>query len=215
MASMIQRSPASVARKLGNFGAFDPQLKKQDISGLTHGSKQDREIWDEFHRNWNGLVIEVNRLRKSLDESFDYGSPIITPTGPTERIGSAKQRIYQSFFRQAVLSSYEFRCCITGLCLPEVLIASHIIPWAAEEKTRTDPSNGLCLSATFDKLFDAGLISFTNDLNLIASSKLLKSKDKHIQEQILSYHDKPIYRPKRFLPSHKFLDWHRVNIFVT
>jgi predicted restriction endonuclease len=212
---MIQRSPASVARKLGNFGAFDPQLQQQHITGLTHGSKNDREIWDEFHRNWNGLVEEADRLRKSYGKSFDYDYELIKPFGPSERIYSAKQRIHQAFFRQVVLSSYEYRCCITGLCLPQVLIASHIVPWAVEEEFRTDPSNGLCLSATFDKLFDSGLISFTNDLNMIASSKLLKSKDKHIQEQILSYHDKPIYKPKRFLPSHKFLDWHRVNIFVT
>jgi hypothetical protein len=214
LASMIQRSPASVARKLGNFGAFDPQLQKQDISGLTHGSKYDREIWNEFHKNWNGLVIEANRLRKSLDESFDYGSPIITPTGPTERICAAKQRIYQSFFRQAVLSSYEFRCCVTGLCLPEVLIASHIIPWAAEEKTRTDPSNGLCLSATFDKLFDSGLVTISSDMVLVMSKKLIKSKDKHIQEQLLGFHNRPVYKPKRFLPAPNFLEWHRINIFV-
>ncbi len=215
LSSILQRSPASVARKLGNFGAFDPQLQQQHITGLTHGSKQDREIWDEFHRNWNGLVEEADILRKSFDESIYYDLEISKPTGPSERRYSSKQRIHQTFFRQVVLSSYEYRCCITGLDLPEVLIASHIIPWAAEEDLRADPTNGLCLSATFDKLFDSGLITLTDDLNIAVSNNLLKSKDEHIQQQILIFHNRPIYKPKRFFPSQKFLEWHRVNVFAT
>ncbi len=35
LAEVLQRTPASLARKLGNFGAFDPELRKQEISGLT------------------------------------------------------------------------------------------------------------------------------------------------------------------------------------
>ena len=34
LAALLQRSPASIARKLGNFGAFDPELKRRRISGL-------------------------------------------------------------------------------------------------------------------------------------------------------------------------------------
>ena len=33
LAAILGRTPASVARKLGNFGAFDPQLAARDISG--------------------------------------------------------------------------------------------------------------------------------------------------------------------------------------
>ena len=49
LASVLGRTPASVARKLGNFGAFDPALQRVDIKGLTHTSRLDKEIWDEFH----------------------------------------------------------------------------------------------------------------------------------------------------------------------
>ena len=42
LAALLGRTPASVARKLGNFGAFDPVLAARDISGLTHGSKLDK-----------------------------------------------------------------------------------------------------------------------------------------------------------------------------
>src|SRR5438105_14002870 len=57
LAVVLGRTPASVTRKLGNFGAFDPELAAHNVSGLTHGSKLDRAIWDEFHRDWNGLVV--------------------------------------------------------------------------------------------------------------------------------------------------------------
>jgi putative restriction endonuclease len=43
-ANIIKRSPSSLARKLGNFGAFDPVLAKKDITGLTHYSKADKSI---------------------------------------------------------------------------------------------------------------------------------------------------------------------------
>ncbi len=45
LAGVLGRTPSSVARKLGNFGAFDPLLAQKGISGLTHFSKADREVW--------------------------------------------------------------------------------------------------------------------------------------------------------------------------
>ena len=48
MANLIGRSPGAVAFKLGNFGSFDPELKKRGIGGLPNTSKLDKEIWDEF-----------------------------------------------------------------------------------------------------------------------------------------------------------------------
>jgi putative restriction endonuclease len=66
LAAILQRTPASVARKLGNFGAFDPQLAAQNISGLTHGSKLDRAVWDEFHTDWNSLIELAHQLRTKL-----------------------------------------------------------------------------------------------------------------------------------------------------
>src|SRR4030042_621934 len=68
LAKLLGRSPASVARKLGNFGSFDPELQKQHISGLAHAGKLDAEIRDEFNNDWNRLVLEANRLRAELGD---------------------------------------------------------------------------------------------------------------------------------------------------
>lgn len=212
LATLINRTPASVARKLGNFGAFDPELKKRNMSGLSHGSKMDREVWDEFHKNWNALVLKARNLRESAGDSPQDVLDMVFPKGPSEREVKTKQRIHQSFFRQAVLSSYDNTCCITGIVIPECLTASHIVPWSADEHYRTDPTNGLCLSATFDRLFDSGLLTITTDLKVCISSKLLKTVGPSF-DLICSYHMHPILPPKRFLPSPERLIWHLKNIF--
>jgi putative restriction endonuclease len=58
-----------------------------------------------------------------------------------------RTRVNQDFFRAAVLAAYDGRCCITGLSVPKLLNASHIVPWSVDVKNRTNPRNGLCLNA--------------------------------------------------------------------
>lgn len=214
VASLLGRTPASVARKLGNFGAFDPQLSARGISGLVHASRLDRQIWDEFHQDWNGLVYEAERIRQSLGKSLVAAPVPIRPAGPSERVRSAKERLHQSFFRESILSSYESRCCITGLAIEACLIASHIVPWSKDERYRTDPTNGLCMSATFDRLFDAGLLTVSCALTVLVSKQLSVSADPRTRDLICCYADKPILPPSRFPPSPAHLEWHRQNVFV-
>lgn len=214
LAGLLGRTSASVARKLGNFGAFDPELQRMNISGLTHTSKLDREVWDEFHADWNGLVLEAERIRSRLTARkppSDRG--LVRPGGASETVRPTKQRIHQSFFREAIVSSYEGTCCVTGIEMPECLIASHIIPWSENEERRTDPTNGLCLSATFDRLFDAGLMTVSEDLAIHFSSRVTESKVAAHQNLLCRYEGKPIRRPHRFLPCADCLRWHHRNRF--
>ena len=50
------------------------------------------------------------------------------------------------------------------------------MPWAecATDELRPDVHNGLVLSALWDAAFDAGLVSFTEDGTVIASSNVSK-----------------------------------------
>lgn len=216
LAHLLRRSPASVARKLGNFGSFDPALQERQITGLVHTGKLDAEVWAEFNNDWNRLVLEARRLRDKLSSTESYEEledEINLPQGVSEKEAFRKLRVHQSFFRDAVLSSYEDTCCITGLRIKECLIASHIIPWSVSEQYRTDPRNGLCLSATFDRLFDSGLIALTEDLEIIVSARLLKSGDKLVEDLVCRFHGTPMIRPRRFLPLQAHLEWHRNNLF--
>lgn len=212
----MARSPAGVAQKLGNFGAFDPELKRKNISGLGHGSKLDREIWDEFHNDWGKLVAAADRLRIKLSGSEKSVGEfqLQTPAGPSERVATVRQRVHQAFFRDAVLSSYEETCCVTGICVVECLVAGHIVPWSVDEKLRADPTNGLCLTATFEKLFDRGLMTIEADLTVKVSQQVLKDKNEAVRKLIAVHHQRAIRRPARFLPRERHLKWHRENIFV-
>lgn len=215
LARALNRSPGSVARKLGNFGAFDPELRKRKISGLTHTSKLDRQVWDEFHSDWPGLVALAGQLRGLVS----YGEaeaviPFKGPEGESERLVTAKRRLHQAFFRDAVLSAHEGVCCVTGISLRQCLIASHIVPWSVDEKLRANPTNGLCLTATFDRLFDAGLMTVSHDLTLRFSEQVLHADSKPVHEFIAVYDGRAIRRPQRFLPNEQCLEWHRENVFV-
>jgi putative restriction endonuclease len=213
LAQLLLRTPAAVARKLGNFGAFDPELRKRGISGLVHASKLDKEIWNEFNTDWNGLVLEAHRLRSKRTRNIPVEQHLTWPEGPSERTGEVKIRIHQAFFREAVLSSYDVTCCITGLGILECLVASHIVPWSCDERKRADPTNGLCLSATFDRLFDRGLLSITDDMTVRISKRLLDSIDGAVQRLIIPFHGREIILPNRFFPSQENLRWHLENVF--
>ncbi|MGA7584486.1 MAG: HNH endonuclease, partial [Rouxiella badensis] len=55
----------------------------------------------------------------------------------------------------------------------ELLVASHIVPWSlCESFERIDPYNGLLLSPNLDKLFDKGLISFTDEGKLLLGTSI-------------------------------------------
>ena len=150
VAKIVGRTPGAVARKLGNFGSLDPELKARGVKGLGNRSKLDEEIWHEFHANWNKLAYESTKMiaevkKKPIESLLDIDINDL-PKGET-KIRSVKTRIYQDFFRKAVLAEYEQTCCITGLKVPGLLIASHIVPWKDDENNRTNPQNGLCLNA--------------------------------------------------------------------
>ncbi len=213
LAAALGRTSASVARKLGNFGSLDPELAARSVRGLTHVSKLDREVWDEFHRDWNGLVARAHEIRTNIGAASEAEAVFAAPLGPSEQVVTAKQRLHQAFFRDAVLSSYNARCCVTELPVVECLVAGHIIPWAQDERRRADPTNGLCLSATIERLFDSGLMTIDEDHRVCFSRRLRSLKDRAVAREIVSRHGQPILLPSRFFPDPHCLRWHREHVF--
>lgn len=131
----------------------------------------------------------------------------------TEKEVMAKHRLGQDFFRYMLLNIYNSKCCISGLEIPEVLRASHIIPWAEKEETRLDPSNGLCLSATYDAVFDKHLISLDEDYRLVLSPSLKDAySSEAFQTYFLNLEGKKINLPQMYIPSQDFLEEHREKL---
>jgi predicted restriction endonuclease len=97
--------------------------------------------------------------------------------------------------------------------IPELLIASHIVPWAADKANRMNPQNGLCLNALHDRAFDAGLITINEHWQVIISPKI-KTLPPEKTKLITDYNQKQIQLPKRFQPSQELLGWHRERVFA-
>lgn len=91
----------------------------------------------------------------------------------TTRRALINARIGQGGYRQRMLKVWDGRCAVTGLGIQEALTASHAMAWKeSDNRQRLDEYNGLLLSATLDRLFDRGLISFSNSGELLARSHL-------------------------------------------
>ena len=218
LAKILNRTPSAVSWKLANFARLDPSLQDRNIVGASHGSKLDVEIWEEFNHDWGKLGFESeNLLAIKMGTQVDDVSDLDLldlPKAGKEREAFVKVRVNQSFFRKAVLAAYDFKCCITGLGIPELLNASHIIPWSKDEANRVNPRNGLCLNAIHDRAFDRGLLTITPEYKIKISKSIKRNDvDGAVQDFLLRYESSEIKMPTRFLPDSNFLKYHNESIF--
>lgn len=228
VASRMGRSPGSLAMKLSNLASLDPIQKARGIKGLSGASKQDRDMWKEFHQEIESLGPESEQLLHDLFTNDDNRELDFLerskvriertrqpPSGPTETSASVKVRRGQQFFRQTVLNSYGVSCCISGINVPRLLVASHIKPWRDFPDLRLDPRNGLCLSALHDAAFDAGLITLDKSLGLVLSPKLKSFlPSKSLNQNFVRFEGQPIRLPDKVAePSPTFIEYHRKKIF--
>ena len=217
VASKMDRTAGSISRKLGNIASLDPRHQARGVGGLPNSSKLDRKVWAEFQNNWSVMADKSETAFEALMGGTVPGkavSEIEQPSGLSEVERMVKTRRLQTFFRNAVLSSYENRCALTGIAVPQLLIASHIIPWSENENRRADPTNGLCLNALHDKAFDRHLITFDEDCRLVVSSFLKKGDIPEFQAvNFAKLEGATLMLPHRFAPDPRALEEHR-NAFV-
>ena len=201
--------------KLANFARFDPALAKRRIVGATHGSKLEKEVWDEYTGNWDRLAVEGELMldRMVPRRVAEEPSPESLPEGRTREM-LIQARVNQSFFRAAVLAAYDSRCCITGMAVPQLLTASHIVPWSIDAKNRTNPRNGLCLNAIHDRAFDCGLLTVTPEYRVKLSPNLKQSSTPAILDEFFfRFNNSRIALPHRFRPDPVFLKYHNEHVF--
>lgn len=101
LANIIGRTPSAVALKLVNFARLDPELQKRNIAGMSHGSKGDEKIWNEFQGNWEELAFESELLlARFKGEPIEISSKINLDNIPKEgkeRAATIKARVNQNF----------------------------------------------------------------------------------------------------------------------
>lgn len=217
LANLIGRTASSVALKLVNFASLDPSLHARGIKGASNVSRLDKTIWNEFFNRWDILPFESEKLlaqyRHTSVEQLNKIPEEELPKEGKEREQIVKVRVNQSFFRSLILASYNSTCCITGIKQSELLIASHIRPWVADEKNRLNPRNGIAINALHDRAFESGYITITPDYKVRVSPQVLKQKSQYVFDFFGKYDGQQIILPDRFLPDVTFLKDHNNNRF--
>ncbi len=116
--------------------------------------------------NRTGITAEAAR-RRILESD-----PQLAGESPTSRKALVDARLGHGRFRSQLIG-YWRGCAVTGCAEIDLLIASHIVPWAgATNKQRLDPYNGLLLTPNLDALFDRHMISFKDDGTILISNNL-------------------------------------------
>ena len=210
---------------IGMFGGEEPSSywRNRFYSAALKSYQEFLILWPYKQKLWELARKggDPASLARSLNEQaigkverllVDRGMDFASREGK-DRICSAKARVNQDFFRGLILDEYRMQCCVSGLNVPCVLRASHIVGWAEDETNRLNPANGLCLSATYDAAFDRHLISLDEDCRLIFSPLLAEFYgNQAFQSQFKVFEGLPISMPKRYRPNPDFLEKHREKL---
>ena len=219
LANILGRTPGSIAMRLNNFASVDPFHQQRGIVGLQGGRKQVAPIWEEFINNKDELLFESERILAekedvSLEDKFSDELKGTEHLKGEYKLREVKTRVNQNVFRQIVMSNYDNKCAITGIDIPDLLVASHIIPWSKNEKERLNPENGICLSPLYDCAYDKGYIAINVKYEILLSKEL---KKKHIETYHLKHFASligtKIIMPKKYYPKKEFLTFHLNEIF--
>ena len=209
------RAVDTISREMNECGVVSKSLREMrslELDVAIHSIMKNQQFID---KNIRGNHMYSNSLKQyryyihsdsvqMIDEA-DCRSFIKEEDIPeTERSAIVLSRIGQGVFRKSLFEKYNGKCIITGIDLPKLLIASHIKPWAvSSNRERLSVDNGLLLSATYDRLFDNGLITFDPSGRIYLSSfigpenakRLHLSNDMHFDlhcsgqmKEFLSYH---------------------------
>lgn len=209
-------------------------IREEQRTGGIFQTKHAKSYWKNKYysaalRSYISFLVELQYEEKLLNtydsddfkpEKFEFDiqdEELLKNAGSAEEgrdiIREVKTRAKQNVFRKKILSIYHEECCITGLHIPELNNASHIIPWSERKETRLDPRNGLCLSGTYDKAFDQHLISVDEDFRVILSTEIREYFTTDIAKRYFQQIEgQKIRLPKHFPPKQDYLAKHRSNI---
>jgi putative restriction endonuclease len=187
-----------------------------DFLGLEHDGEFDLLGQDEL----SSSALE-NAFKDQIAKAAAEGT---WTEQQTERILLAAARVGQHVFALNVLANCGGRCVFCGLNpgsfgAKRMLVAGHIKPWKDSTSTeRLDLRNGLAACPSHDVAFDTGLLTVDVGLQVHVSSALADAV--RADPLTRQYYGRPPLRDaillpnQAQLPSRKYLDWHRTNIFV-
>lgn len=162
-----------------SFVKFISEMEFYDAGYFETPDKNGtNRIGIRFFLNRIGVSIPVYPNQFKIDSVIE--DPInmyeSNPPTVTERSGLVTSRVGQGAYRKRIIHRWEYKCAVTNFNKLDILIASHIVPWAqSNDMERLDVHNGILLSPTYDALFDKHLITFDNKGKIILSDKIEQS----------------------------------------
>lgn len=215
----LGRTPSALAMKLVNIASLDPAITSTGRKGLAGASQADRQMWAAMQSDWDGFAMQsaaaiaaLNAGGEGFEEPTESGE-ISANYAASNKTVITQARVGQGFFRRAVLSAYDDKCCITGWGNARMLVASHIVPWRVDAANRLNPRNGLSLSVLHDKAFDLGWLTVTEELTVKISKTFHTQDNAFFSHAFAQYDGCPITLPKKFAPNQEFLAYHREHVF--
>ncbi len=175
------------------------------------------------NNNIKHLYFSINIDYKNVDCNNEYTNEFIEPEeiNMLDEIENShisdlvkKQlinaRIGQGTYRKRLLKKIS-KCPFTQIDDENLLIASHIKPWSkSNNEEKIDPENGFIFTPTYDKLFDYGYISFTNDKKLIISPWLSNENQDKLRIKDGMYVRSLALNSQR---QKEYLEYHREHVF--
>jgi len=201
-----------------NGGIATWEIIYNEIEKYYPKAKVSRE-WQAGIRGVLYREIKNKKSFKKIDEgtfailNYDERNLVlpdtITKDKETTKEIITKVRVGQAQFRKKLILSLK-KCPITKIDDSRILNASHIKPWVmSDNQERLDAKNGFLFSPTFDKLFDRGFITFSNNKEIIISSTLAQ---KNIDR--LNIHSGQQFEDLPVIGREEYLEYHRNKIFL-
>ena len=209
LAKLIGRTPSSVGMRLCNFAHHDPNL---NAGGLSGGGKNCALYWDKYVNNLPQLKIDAALSRIRIIETINNSSISMQRLKEVDRL---VEDMYNFKFQDIVLSNYNKRCVITGMAIPSLVTACHIIPSSIDEETNLKADNGICLTILHAKSYVEGLIGIDGNYRLHISPKLKQyafengysTNFKRYENQVLNFNN-VISKPNP-----DYLNWHMQTVY--
>jgi len=169
---------------------------------------------DKASNLFKSPVLYSESIQKEMlfDPEENYARKVIRKFEQMNQAEREDELILRShIFRKAVLEIYDGRCAISGMKLEfgknvTMVDACHIIPFTdAQGDTIT---NGIALSPTIHRAFDRGLVSVSDDYQVLIHPKLT---DYFPEVGIRQFNRQELHLPQdsRFYPSPEKFAQHR------
>lgn len=150
-----------------------------------------------------------SEVEAELEAQILEETPVVSIPQHTTVERIVKARVGQQLFKRQVLQDCDSTCAFTLVRDPGLLIAGHIKPWAkSDDREKLDPKNGLVFTPTYDRLFNNGLISFTENSALIISPLLSRETATRLHIHPNMELDIPMHGPAN-KPRREYMEYHR------